>query len=195
MPTGYTAKIKDGQSFNEFVLGCAKAFGACITLRDEPLDTPIPDEFQPSDYHARKLVEEKRELHRLCIMTTDQAQEEADVEYQKQLQDYERRVLENNSTKASYEAMLKLVEIWQPPTPEHEILKTFMMDQIKGSIDFDCHEPEPPKRIGYSAWLTSKIASVRWSIDYHEKEHKAELERTASRNAWIKALRESLQEK
>jgi hypothetical protein len=35
MPTGYTDKIKDGISFEEFVLSCARQFGACISMRDD----------------------------------------------------------------------------------------------------------------------------------------------------------------
>lgn len=45
MPTGYTAAIKYGITFKEFALDCARNFGACISMRDEPRETPIPDEF------------------------------------------------------------------------------------------------------------------------------------------------------
>ncbi|KKK60691.1 hypothetical protein LCGC14_3021870, partial [marine sediment metagenome] len=31
MPTGYTACIKDGISFEKFVMQCARAMGACVT--------------------------------------------------------------------------------------------------------------------------------------------------------------------
>lgn len=40
MPTGYTDAIKDGISFNQFILSCARAFGALITMRDEPSSVP-----------------------------------------------------------------------------------------------------------------------------------------------------------
>lgn len=35
MPTGYTSSIKDGISFENFVLKCARNFGACIAWRKE----------------------------------------------------------------------------------------------------------------------------------------------------------------
>ena len=42
MPTGYTAElIEKGMEFNDFVLTCARAFGACIELRDRKL-APAP---------------------------------------------------------------------------------------------------------------------------------------------------------
>lgn len=36
MPTGYTADIKDGIDFKTYAMNCARAFGACVMLRDEP---------------------------------------------------------------------------------------------------------------------------------------------------------------
>jgi len=39
MPTGYTAKLCEGeQSFGEFALGCARAFGACVMQREDSMD-------------------------------------------------------------------------------------------------------------------------------------------------------------
>ena len=55
MPTGYTAKIADGQTFEEFILSCARAFGALVEMRDEPADAPIPEEFKPSAYHTTQI--------------------------------------------------------------------------------------------------------------------------------------------
>lgn len=43
MPTGYTADLMEkGMEFKPFVLQCARAFGALITMRDDSLDAPSP---------------------------------------------------------------------------------------------------------------------------------------------------------
>lgn len=65
MPTGYTADVADGKitDFVEYALQCARAFGACIMLRDEPISSEIP-EFQPSDYNANALAEAEKTLSR-----------------------------------------------------------------------------------------------------------------------------------
>ena len=34
MPTGYTARIKDGMEFKEYALEYARAFGACLSLQE-----------------------------------------------------------------------------------------------------------------------------------------------------------------
>jgi len=39
MPSGFTSDIYDGKkiTFKDFTLKCARAFGACIHLRDDPI--------------------------------------------------------------------------------------------------------------------------------------------------------------
>ena len=34
--TGYTSKIAQDITFKDFVMSCARAFGALVTLRDKP---------------------------------------------------------------------------------------------------------------------------------------------------------------
>jgi len=50
MPTGYTLDLYDGKNitFKEFVMKCAGAFGALISMKDESLDAPIPEHLEPS---------------------------------------------------------------------------------------------------------------------------------------------------
>ena len=63
MPTGYTSKIADGIGFKDFALSCARAFGACIEMRDDPSDKPIPNEFKPNDYHKKRMAAAKLAGH------------------------------------------------------------------------------------------------------------------------------------
>lgn len=65
MPTGYTANVHDGITFEQFVWQCARGMGALVTMRDEPTGAPIPERFEPSDYNAKRLQEAKDELVRL----------------------------------------------------------------------------------------------------------------------------------
>lgn len=52
MPTGYTAQIEDRRITNakDFLLLCTRAFGVAIDIKDEPLSTPTPMEFEPDEY-------------------------------------------------------------------------------------------------------------------------------------------------
>lgn len=74
MPTGYTADIKDGIDFKTYAMNCARAFGACVMLRDEPGGGErIPDAFEPSDlfvrYHLKAVEKARVELAALDAMT------------------------------------------------------------------------------------------------------------------------------
>lgn len=49
MPTGYTSYINDGKitSGKEFLKLCTRAFGIAVDLKDESLDVPTPNYFEP----------------------------------------------------------------------------------------------------------------------------------------------------
>ncbi len=90
--------------------------------------------------------------------------------------------------------MLGDVNAWQPPTPDHEGFKKFMVDQITGSIDWDCSHKydEIPARVSAQEWIETQLATTLEAIDYHTLGHAAEIKLTQDRNDWINALRDSL---
>ena len=87
MPTGYTLDLYDGKdiTFEEFALRCARAFGALISMRDEPIDAPIPERFEPSDYHLKELEKAKKRLKEVKKWNEETAEQEAVRAYQEAL--------------------------------------------------------------------------------------------------------------
>src|SRR5438128_1642271 len=67
MPTGYTAELHDkGQSFEEFVWTCARAFGGLLHMREDDLNAPLRLHAEEGrNYGAETLKEEQAELERL----------------------------------------------------------------------------------------------------------------------------------
>lgn len=195
MPTGYTAKIPDGIDFRTYAMDCARAFGACIMLRDEPGGgEAIPDEFEPLDYNRKRIEEATAELSRVLAMTAEERDEAARSEYAVGVAAAARRKREVAATRAAYEAMLEQVRAWNPPTADHVGLREFMEQQIVDSIEFDCNEDpetESPLLTG-EEWARNRIECLRDDIALSQKRHAEEVERTAQRNAWIKALRAAL---
>lgn len=196
MPTGYTCDIQKGIGFNKFVLGCAKAFGACVTMRDDPHDTPIPEEFEPNTYDLEATEDAKKELKKFKKMSVKEANEAADKEYKSNIKEHNKTIKEKIELKKKCEDMLAKVQEWLPPTPDHVHFKDFMIEQISGSIDFDCDltyylEHKPTKLTG-KEWLKQQIDRCEHDIEYHAKGHKEEVERVNQRNSWIKELRGSL---
>lgn len=193
MPIGYTALIKDGIDFKTYAMGCARAFGACIMLRDEPADVPIPERFEPSDYHLDKIEDAKAALTRAEAMTKEEAEAAAQEEYQKAVDYRDHSIWRDHQLRQKYEAMLAEVEAWEPPTPAHIDLKKFMGDQIRESIGFDCgwHQPAPTLKSPME-FKAAAIEAAKRDLAYHTKEYAAEVERAEGRTAWVKALRDSL---
>lgn len=195
MPTGYTADIKDGISFEQFVLNCAKAFGACISMRDLPTDTPIPEKFEPRLYNATALKKAVEELCRLENMSESEAITLRTAEHQEAEHSRLKRLDENQNQLKAYRVMLDKVTAWAPPSTDHIELKNFMVKQIQESLKFDdmtkyYSEPTPLLRI--HDFMKAKEDKVKADIKYHQEKHAEEVQRTNQRNEWVKLLRSSL---
>lgn len=195
MPTGYTADVQSGKitDFPAFALLCARAFGATVMMRDDPLSSPIPDEFKPSQHHAEWARDMRAKLDALLAMTPEEiatARDAAEANRATSLAEAEERCAQEL---ARYEAMLSAVNAWVPPTPEHVGLKEFMVEQLNNSIRFDCgpvtynSEPLPPP----PEWHGIQIKNAADNLARYIKAQRDEEERVADRNAWVRALRQS----
>lgn len=198
MPTGYTAEVQNGKvdDLKTFALTCARAFGACVTMRDDPHDADIPEVFEPSDYHSDARDEAKAKLEDLTTMTPGQREAANEQDYQERLANWASRQNVGESERERYNSMLDKVMSWTPPTDDHKQLKTFMLDQLEKSIEFDCgflfRQKKEPERRPTDEWFQEQVSRVTDLIKHHSVEHMREVERCAQRTRWVKELRESL---
>jgi len=196
VPTGYTSYIKEGVTFEQFALRCARAFGACIEMRDEDMGKNIPDEFKPSIYHEEALAEAKKSLEAVIKMTEKEAAIKAKKRYDENIADTARAIKEHKELRKLYEAMLEQVRAWVPPTKEHKGMKKFMIEQIESSIEHDCdtkyYEDRKFVLLTGAQYKTEEIKSLQDSIAYNTKEDMAEKERARDRTEWVRKLRKSL---
>jgi len=197
MPTGYTAKLMEkGQSFPDFVMTCAHAFGACVLMREEPLDTPIP-EFKPSTYHLKALEEAKAERARLLAMTDRQKIAFGQVAKTKSLKQNEEWLAKELAENSRLLAIRDQVKAWEPPTSEHVELKKFMLQQIEISLnkpEYIEQEIIKTKASFARDYYDAALCAATRDIEYHTKEYREENERTAGRNRWVRELRANLGE-
>jgi hypothetical protein len=194
MPTGYTAAVKDGISFEKFVWSCARAMGALVLMRDERSDAPIPERFEPGNYNAQEAAKLRTELARLQAMTLEQVQSSAESAYLSACESRRIRIREGLELRNKYSAMLAKVVEWKAPTPEHEGFKEFMASQLRESIKWDCSDSydDALTKQDATAWHNLQVTEVRRQIAYHDKAQAEENERTEQRNAWLAALRASV---
>lgn len=194
MPTGYTAELCDGDvPFEKFVLTCARAFGALMSMRDDRLDAPIPEKFEPHDYHAKALAAAAKALVEVRAMSVAECEEATFKEFREAQAAYESEVEHKRAVRDRLLTMRAKVADWKPPTSEHEGLKKFMVEQLDSTIDWDGKVYlTPAKRATPEDWRRNRIASLERDVQYHTEHHRKDVEQADSRTAWVKALRESL---
>ena len=199
MPTGYTASIEDGKitSGKDFLMLCARAFGACIEMRDDSLTAPIPSKFTPSTYYKTRVEEAEENLNKLLSLTIADAQDQIDKEYQSNQRRCAKAIEKQEKIWQKYKDIREDVQRWKPPTPMHEELKKFALKQIDISCDGDgmiaCWEEEMriPKA-SPEEWLCARIKSEREDLKRCKEMWQEELEKTDEKNMWLSRLRESL---
>jgi hypothetical protein len=196
MPTGYTAAIEDGIDFPTFALNCARAFGACVELRDEPGGGEvIPDAFEPSDYHSKAIERILANMQTLLSMTPEERVQAAEKQWQENEAQRLRTLDRKKKLELAYLVMLNKVKEWEPPTEDHAQLKTFMQEQIRESIRFDCatsYAPEPSLRLSADEWHKQSMDDYIRDLAYHRENDTEEKKRAKDRTEWVKALRQSL---
>ena len=137
MPTGYTADIQNDISFEDYALGCARAFGACIEQRDDNAGD-APKLREADTYYEEKLPKALAFLGYLQSLDDVQQEEFGNEERDKEIARIRGKLDETQALNVKYEQMVDKVKGWEPPTPNHVKLKDFMFKQIVDSIVFDC---------------------------------------------------------
>jgi hypothetical protein len=194
MPTGYTAELIDkGQDFRTFTLTCARAFGACIMQRDDPMNEP-PKKQEPTDWHVKRLAEAKDKIARLKAMSAEESRAHGEHLRQESVQSAEGHLAKNQAQNERLDDMAVQVRAWLPPSEDHEPLKAFMLQQIDVSRNSDYARKalEDAKAKTPEAYFVEAVSEAVRSVSYHTEENQKEIERADSRNRWIEQLYESL---
>ena len=190
MPTGYTAHIENGCSFEEFVWECARAFVAWA--RDN--DGPLPKKIEPEAYHVDQIAKIRRQIKRIQRMTPRQLDAAATADEKRSREIDALSLRSKDETKAKYAAMLQKVREWQPPSPSLNNLKQMMIEQIDGSMASDCRvvDTTPARPISGRAWKSIMLVQLKRELDYHRSQHEDEKRRMATTNHWLAVLRMSV---
>jgi hypothetical protein len=199
MPTGYTAKIANGEttSLREFALTCARGMGALITMRDEPYDAAIPSRLEPSTkYHDDKISAAQASLVMLDNLSPDDAEIAFNAANATIEQSRSEAVRRNNETRDHYKAMLAQLDKW-PADNAPEGLHNLMYAQLVDSMNFDTSDnpleyyPEPYATV--QDWEADVLRQANRDLAYHTAERDKEIARTSERNAWLDKLWSSLE--
>ncbi len=198
MPSGYTADVQHGISFNQYAWKCARAFGALAGLRDSPDDVAIPKVFEPEDYHLKELKSAEKHLLKLKKMRNATKIKMAKA-YNDERQAYANtRIREINLILIRYKEMLAMARAWKPPSSEYTNYKQYMIDQLESSIKWDCDSSyyleQLDKVISVKEWYDAEVDSALHDIEYHTKHYQEDIETAAQRTSWVQTLRDSIGE-
>lgn len=186
--------MEKGQSFEEFALRCARAFGALIMMRDDPLDAPIRT-FEPSKYYAESIAQHRAELSRLEAMSKSEQENLGLTRKVDALKRMHEWMEKDSAANRRLDEMDVQIRQWTPPTTEHQGLKDFMLEQLKISrndLSYIANEMAALEAKLPSAYYAEAVASERQGIEYSTQEQQKEITRTRDRNTWVKQLRDSL---
>lgn len=193
MPTAYTAQLIDENlDFKTFTLLCARAMGACVMLRDEPLSVlpTLENIHRNSQYYEHKIIELENKVEYL-----ENLSKEAQIAYgQKEIDKAIARTNELNAQRTveneKLMTMKHKVSSWIPPTKDHIGLQNFMLQQLDISLDKIPYrsEVESDPIIQYK----KDLAEAKSSKFYNEERHKEEKQRSLERKLWLTDLLKSL---
>lgn len=196
MPTGYTDAVATGEidTLEAYALRCARAFGACINQRDEALNVPPPEIVKPNmTYRDEKIADAKAGWRELIAMTDEQVEVAAFNAWKEECEAYRQSRDAKRAQAKRYGEMLALVDAWQVPDALRP-LRSFMMDQLGRSMEFDCTEfgDTEPQRLTGAEWKASRLENFEADVTYHTREREAEILRAAAATEWLQLLRASL---
>lgn len=136
MPTGYTYFIENGDISTgaEFLKKCIRNFGCCIDQREDPLSSPLITEVKPSSYYKEQYENTVKKYDEFKSKTNDEIREMMRDQRDKVLSDTERYLSKQKLLRNKYLIVREDVENWVPPTPDHEGIKRFALEQIGMSI-------------------------------------------------------------
>lgn len=203
MSTGYTAGILNGKikSFKQFATQCIRAFGGAIHMRDDDWDAPYrPDKV--SDHYPNLIKEINKKIEKLNNMSDKELIRLRKKELIEQKKRYQEYVEERMEARLKLNRFLDDAKKYTPPTPEHEGIKNFMIEQLTDTIGWDGDPSYYEKQIGELDKILENLDPVEIKNELMEdylqdlernKKHLAEEEaRVNQRNEWSRQYLESL---
>lgn len=199
MPTGYTYSVQNGEvtELKEFMLSCAKGFGAFIHMRDDGISSDIKYR-EVGEYYSRRLENTKREFEEFKLLSDEEIQKQLDESYERRVKEQKEGLKRFDEQKQRYLDMIDKVKEWIPPTEDHIKLKEFALEQLNSSLEFDCSDSsrnyylQEPFKDTVEEYRVYKIKSYLKDLEYYSKSYRDELESVEKANKWIRDLIESL---
>lgn len=204
MPTAYTQKILSGEisNFKDFAKLCTRAF--LIQMRDESFDAPYKKR-EPTDYHIKAIELAQKKLKDIKTQSDKEIIDARRQELLKSKEWHLKNIKETGDAREKLEGILWDAEAYKPPTDNHNGIKDFIIEQLKGTIKFD---GDPEYSINEIKRINKQLKNIDKHVDairseikvqctkdiaYHTEQHEAELKRCKESNQWYDDFINSLE--
>jgi len=199
MANEFTSEILNGniETIKDYAFTCSKAFGATAHQKDEPLNTPLRNvEVGKDNLKASKRLE--KQLKDFKLMSDEQLFEDEKKALEKTRLHYSSKIDLIKAAKKKCSNLLRDAQVWTPPTDDHNVLKDFMIKNLKSVIEFDC-DIKPINEliedidgristIDVDGIRERQIKSLEQQIDYHIQSHKLDVSHSEQSNEWLTKL-------
>lgn len=200
MPTGYTAKVQNGEITDpkEYILNCARNFGALIHMRDS--DSCEIEKRKVDNYYLERMESSIKDYQDFIKLSDDEIEKRINKEYDEAVLRQEKGLNSFYEHEKRYQDMIEKVSEWVAPTGDHVQLKDFAINQLKTSLEYDCSDYlrksylKKIEKQTIEEYKASMIQNYLEDIEYNSKHYKEELERVKEVNKWIDELINSFEE-
>ena len=207
MPTGYTVFIENGKVTTgaDFLKICIRNFGCCIEQREDPLDDPLITDIKPDSYYKSQYDYYLGKLETFRKKSIEEIKEELRAKGEKELNEKKKYLSDQQLLRNKYLAIRNDVERWIPPTPDHQGIKDFALEQIDMCIPTNEYLDKLEKQIQSlenqntdvtdemtSNYIIDELSFYGKELKNYSKQMNEEEERAANRTKFIKEFLSSL---
>ena len=184
MPTGYTYKIYDGSaaSLKEYALVCADAY----------LGHDFPNSITYSEVYSIGLKHETTIYDEIKSWSDAKKKKKFEAAKKMNISMYQDMIKENKEVYERYNSLLVQIKEWN--VEGLDVLKEFMIKQIKTSIDMDCNLEGFETQIKFwnkltvDEWYDSKLETAERTVNYYRENAEKERNRNKTTSMFVEIL-------
>ena len=205
MPTGYTAKIIEGEitDFKDFAKLCIRNFGATMHMRDDSLDSEyIPDEVP--DFYKNNIKKSEEKIDEIKKMSDEDIINMENDRILDEIKYYKDKIEHIKKSYKILNDMLKKAKNFKLPSDDYFHYRSFLIEQLESTINQDCDIEYYEKNLNdlnkeygtikYPDIIRNEhIKNIENDIIYYKKTYNEQKKRVERNNKWVKELFEYLE--
>jgi hypothetical protein len=196
--TGYTAGIESGEykSPKDFLKRCLRQFGVLISMRDEPLNAPIPKEIKVDSYYPNELKEAEKIYKDMSNKPDSYWKKEYEKEWAKAKKSLDDVIAKNAAETRTLENYATAIRNWDCSN-NCKPLKDFALDQLARTkpvrTDFDLEYLKDLEKKGVEGYKKDQLDFYQRDIELAKEHLEEEKKDVAEKNKYLKEFLDEIE--